>query len=169
VSSTTLHLAFGVRGPNVDPAALTRLMGIEPSSSYAVGESRHPRSRGTGSWRWYSTTASDTDELFDEMLRLFRPHVDVLRSYVECGASASLVVVGDVGGIVVSSAEEAEARRIDWGEGEFEPFFDGDRVGIYVAPEVIAFLAAVGASFDTHIDFELQRDRPNWWEPESDT
>lgn len=169
VASSNLHLALGVRGANIVPAELTRLIGIEPGSSYAVGESQQLRSRDTGSWRWYSKTAPDTDELFDEMLRLFGAHVDVLRSCVESGASASLVVVGEVGGIVVSSAAEAEARRIDWGEGEFEPFFDGDRVGIYVAPEVIAFLAAVGASFDTHIDFELQRDRQNWWEPESDT
>jgi hypothetical protein len=144
-------------------------MGIEPGTRYAVGESPQPASRGTASWRWYSKSASDTDELFAEMLRLFRPHVDVLRSCVERGASASLVVVGDVGGIVVSSAAEAEERRIDWGEGEFEPFFDGDRVGIYVAPEVIEFLAAVGAGFDTHIDFELHDERPNWWETDAGT
>jgi Domain of unknown function (DUF4279) len=165
---TSLRLKLQLRGPNLDPTELTRLMGIEPSRSFGVGEARAPGARGVAVWSWQSDPASETGQIQAELLRLFSPHVAMLRSRVETGASTLLSVVGHAGGIVVSSAEQAEARRVDWDYGApFKPFFDGDRVEFYLAPEVIAFAAAIGASIDTYIDFELQDDRPNWWEPDS--
>jgi hypothetical protein len=102
-----------------------------------------------------------------EMVRLFGPNASALRSLLDADAHAWLSVVGEVAGLVVSSAEQAEERRIDWGDREpFKPFFDGDRVGLYFTAEVVAFLAAIGASIATHIDFELDDEHPNWWEHE---
>ncbi len=66
----------------------------------------------------------------------------------------------------MASPEQAEERRVAWNDNrEFKPFFDGDRVEFYVTPEVIAFVAAIGGSLDTHGDFKLQDDRPKWWGP----
>lgn len=165
---TNLRLALGLRGPNLDPNELTRLIGVEPTRSFGVGEARQPAARGVGVWTWQSEPASEIDPIQGELLRLFRPHVAVLKSCVEAGATAGLSIVGQVGGIVVASPEQAEERRIAWDDRrEFRPFFDGDRVEFYLAPEVIAFVAAIGGSIDTYIDFELQDDRPNWWGAES--
>jgi len=100
--------------------------------------------------------AAQIEPLLDGMLRVFALHA--------ADATTSLSAVAEVGGIVVASAKEAEERRIEWGDGEFEPFFQGDRVGLYLAPEVVAFLAVTEASIDTHIDFELRDELPNWWE-----
>jgi len=98
------------------------------------------------------------------MLNLLGPHTTLLRRCVDDGADATLSVVGTLGGILVATAEQAEQRRIDWGEGEFESFLDGDRVELFLTPDVVAFLAAIGAGFNTHIDYELMSERPNWWE-----
>ena len=165
---TSLHLKLRLRGPNLEPNDLTRRMGVEPTRSFAVGEARSPGARGVAVWTWQSETASEIDHLETEVLRLFSPHVAVLRSCVDAGASAGLSIVGEVAGIVVTSAEQAEERRLSWDDRrDFKPFFDGDRVEFYLAPEVIAFVAAIGGSIDTYIEFELQDDRPNWWEADS--
>jgi hypothetical protein len=161
-------MRLGLRGPSLDPNELTRLVGVEPTWSFGVGEARQPGARGVAVWSWQSATSSDIKQLEAELLRLFSPHVAVLQSSVEAGASAGLSIVGEVGGIVVTSPGQAEERRIGSDGGrEFKPFFDGDRVEFFLSPEVIAFVASVGGSIDTYIDFELQDDRPNWWEPDS--
>jgi hypothetical protein len=146
---------------------LTERTGVIPTRSFQVGEMRGPAANKVAGWEWFSQWGADAEPLFQDLLRVLGPHEAAWRSCVDGGGDAGLSVVGEVGGIVVSSAEEAEERRISWGDGEFKPFFDGDRVGLYLTPEVVAFLAAVGARIATHIDVHLQDERPNWWEPDA--
>jgi Domain of unknown function (DUF4279) len=161
--TTRLHLVLRFRGASLDPAELTQRTGIEPSRSFSVGEGRGD-SVQVGGWEWTSAPSDRTETLLDEMMRLFGANARVLRTCIGEDARVSLSVVGEVGGIVVTSAAQAQQRRIDWGSGPFKPFVDGDRVALSLVPEVVAFLAALGASIDTHIDLELADERPNWWE-----
>jgi len=39
---TNLRLTLGLRGPNLDPNELSRLMCVEPARSFGVGEARQP-------------------------------------------------------------------------------------------------------------------------------
>jgi hypothetical protein len=74
-------------------------------------------------------------------------------------------VAGEVSGIVVATAEEAERRRFASDEGTpFKPFFDGDRVELFFRADVVRFLAAIDATIATHIDVVLADHRRAWFE-----
>jgi len=74
---------------------------------------------------------------------------------VDEGATITLRVVGEINMDVVSSVEEADRRGYATDEGEFSPFLDGDRVGLYFDSGGLQFLADIGATLDTHIDIDL--------------
>ena len=99
---------------------------------------------------------SDDEPLFDEILHALGPHTAALRAQVNQGAEAALSVSGEVYGSVIATPVEAERRNYYVPEGQpLEAFFASDRVGLFLKPEVVEFLAAVRASFGTHIDVEL--------------
>jgi hypothetical protein len=105
---------------------------------------------------WESGCGSDDEPLFDEILHVLGPHAAALRAQVDKGAEAALSVSGEVYGSVITTPVEAERRNYYVPEGQpFEAFFACDRVGLFLKPEVVEFLAAVRASFGTHIDVEL--------------
>jgi hypothetical protein len=79
-----------------------------------------------------------------------------LRAAADGGASIKLTVVGDVRGDLVQTQGEADA--IGWHGGDdkdFRPFIAADRPVIYLDVPALRFLAAVMATIDTHIDFDL--------------
>jgi hypothetical protein len=146
-----------VRGPLVDPERITEATGIMPSRVFQVGEARG-RSATSAGWQWTSDTWTDidTDPLFASALAVLGPHEAVFAQCSAEGAEVSLSVVGYVYGEVIATFEEAETRRFSVGGAErFKPFFSGDRVAISLEPTFLGFLSRIGASFDTHIDAEL--------------
>jgi len=66
-----------------------------------------------------------------------------------------LVVAGEIDMDVVAKLEEADIRGYGFEAGEFVPFLDGDRVGLYFDSEALQFLADVRAALDAHIDIDL--------------
>jgi hypothetical protein len=89
------------------------------------------------------------------MVELLGPHRAILRSCVNEGATIRLVVAGEIYMDVVANLEEADSRGFGFELGEFAPFLDGDRVGLYFDSEALQFLADVRATLDTHIDIDL--------------
>ena len=165
-----LHLELSISGPKVEPDAVTRLLGVRPAKQFRVGE--RTRARDVAAWTWRSEAGIDSDPMFEAMLGVFGDRQAEIAELTASGAEVWVGLVGRLGGVVVSSPEQAEARRFSWDAElgrEFEPFLDGDRVGIELTTPVIRFLAAIGASFGTHIDFELDPNYPTWFgEPEID-
>jgi hypothetical protein len=160
---THLQLRFHLRGRDLDPERVTNSTGVQPTCAFAKGE-RRGRSRESAVWQWWSAwwDKQDIDPLMDQLLQVLGPYRSVFRREVDLGAEATLSVVGEVYGVVIGSAEEADRRRYAWGDGSepFEPFFASDRVGVGLNREVLEFLVDVGATFDTHIDPELDDGRP---------
>lgn len=157
VPSTRLHLVFRLRGPKVNPEWLSERTGIEPHRSFHVGESRAEASKSVAGWEWRSEDGPDDEPIVEDLLAALGSHVDILRRCRDEGADISLTVVGEVRGDVVDSVDEAERRR--WSVDEREPFrptFDVDRVGLQLSEAAILFLAAVGASYYSHIDVEYE-------------
>ena len=151
-----LQLRFRIWGPHLDPTQLTDAMDIEPTSTFLVGESRGSYAHDRASWQWWSEIGSSTEPLFEKLLALFEPHVGLLASCGDAGADLSLSAVGSISGDLVDSEAEADRRNIFSGEGSgFQPFVDADRVGIYLDPRLIRFMADIGAAFETHIDLEV--------------
>lgn len=158
VPSTELHLAFRLRGPDLDPEALSKETGFTPTRTFAKGELPGRGVVGVAGWDWRSESGPDVEALLQTMVELLGPHATAIRARVDAGATAVLTVVGAVTGDVLLTPVEAEQRRITVTPDEpFEPLFDGDRIGLWFDPEVMAFLAAVGCSLGTHIDVELER------------
>jgi hypothetical protein len=154
---TSLVLKFSVRGPVVSPERITESTGIAPSRSFQVGEGRG-RSATSALWQWESDswTDIDTDPLFASALGVLGPHESVFAACAAEGAEVSLTAVGYIYGEVIATFEEAERRRFEVGGADrFKPFFSGDRVGISLDPPLMGFLSRIGASFQTHIDAEL--------------
>jgi hypothetical protein len=146
-----------VRGPAVSPERITESTGIVPSRSFQVGEGRG-RSATSAFWQWESGvwTDIDTAPLFASALSILGPHEAAFAKCSVEGAEASLSVAGFIYGEVIATFEEAERRRFAVGEVEhFKPFFSGDRVAISLEPTLMGFLSRIGASFETHIDAEL--------------
>jgi hypothetical protein len=157
VASTHVQLRFRLWGVDVDPGKLTTATGVAPSRSFCVGELHGRAAKAVAGWEWESEWGPDYEPLFDQMLRVLGPHVATLAEPVNDGATASLSVVGEVRGSVVATPDEAERRNFYVPEDRpFEAFFDGDRVALFLRPDVVRFLAAIHASLDTHIDVELE-------------
>jgi len=156
MSSTELRVVFRVRGVNFDPDWITQRTGVAPSRAYHVGEARG-RSAELAGWEWQSATGPDDEPLIATLVAELGPHADVFRACRDAGADVRVTVVGEVRGDVIQTVEQAEARRfMVWPDEEFQPIFDVDRVGVSLSEEAIRFLAAVGASYATHIDCEYQ-------------
>jgi Domain of unknown function (DUF4279) len=159
-----LHLELNTWGPKLEPDEVTRRLGVRPAKQFRVGE--RARARDVAGWRWRSEPGVDSDPMFEAMLAVFGDREVEIAELTAAGAEVWVGVVGRLGGVVVSSPEQAEARRFSWDAEsgrEFEPFLDGDLVGIDLTTPVIRFLAAIGASFGTHIDFELDPNYPTWF------
>jgi hypothetical protein len=157
VPSTHVQLRFALWGVDVDPEKLTAATGVAPSRSFHVGERRGRAANAVAGWEWESQWGPDDEPLLDEMLRVLGPHAAALAEPVNKGATASLSVVGEVYGSVVATPDEAERRNIYVPEDTpFEAFFHCDRVGLFLRPGVVQFLAAVHASLGTHVDVELE-------------
>ena len=154
--TTGFHLVLRLRGERLDPIALTDLLGVRPTTSFAVGENRYAHSKLIAGWDWMSRHEPALDPLVAEMFDMFEPRLDVLRSATADGASATLTVVGLICGDVVMTPAEADRRRIAVDDTEpFEPFLDADRFGLWLEPKVMAFLGAIPCALGTHVDAEI--------------
>jgi hypothetical protein len=136
---------------------------LEPTNAYLKGEQRGRAGESAG-WDWWSAWSNEqgAQPAISELLHVLGPHRAIFRRKVNLGVTASVSIVGEVYGVVVSSAEEAERRRYAWGDSrsEFRPFFASDRVAVFLDHEFLEFPVAVGATFDTHIDPELDDGLP---------
>lgn len=95
--------------------------------------------------------------MIEQMLAALGSHVNILRSCRDAGSDITLTVVGEVRGDVVDTVDEAERRRWFVDEGEpFQPVLDVDRVGLQLSEAAIRFLAAIGASYHTHVDVDFE-------------
>ena len=159
-----LHLELNIWGPGLEPDEVTRRLGVRPAKQFRVGE--RARASDVAGWWWRSEVGIDSDPMFEAMLATFGERQMEIAELTAAGAEVWVGLVGRLGGVVVSSPEQAESRRYSWDTElgrEFEPFLDGDRVGIELTIPVIRFLAAIGASFGTHIDFALDPNYPTWF------
>lgn len=157
VPSTVIDLVFRVWGARLNPEELTVATGITPARSFHVGEMRGAAANRVAGWEWRSAEGEDDEALMQALLRDLAPHVDLFRLCHEEGATLSLTVVGVIRGDLVESWEEAERRKIRAENGDrFRRFLDADRVGVSLSEAAIQFLAAVGATYETHIDLELR-------------
>jgi len=149
---THLQLRFRLRGRDLDPERVTNSTGLQPTCAFARGE-RRGGSRESAGWQWWSTwwDKQDTDPLMDQLLQVLGPYRSVFRHEVDLGAEATLSVVGEVYGVVIGSAEEAERRRYAWGDGSepFEPFFASDRVAVGLDRDVLEFTLPNRSTVDT--------------------
>ena len=156
---TNLELKFRVWGKDVDPHALTDATGIEPSRHFRIGESRGAYARTVAGWEWHSGswTEVDTTGLFDLALLTLGPHEATFARCTETGSTTIwLTAVGYVYGEVIATPEENDRRGFAPIESHpFKPYFAADRVVIALDPEIMGFLSRIRASFDTHIDAEL--------------
>jgi hypothetical protein len=156
-----LQLRFDLRGPNLSPDAVTTTTGVEPSRTRLQGEHRGRMARANASWSWSSdwTHDFDTNPLFEKLCAVLGPTAREIRVFVDDGASATLTVVGQIYGIVISTSEEADLRGYyTEPDDAYLPFFAGDRVGISLSRATIEFLAVSGATFATHVDADLDRE-----------
>jgi hypothetical protein len=158
---TRLQLRIRLRGPDLVPQRVTEQISVEPTRIVLKGEGRGRSTRHLAMWEWCSAWCDDQDTgaLMRELLDTLGPHRAVLRHAVDAGASASVTIVSSVFGLVIESAEEADRRGWYSGEGEsFVPFLAAGRVGVALGRDVLRFLVESGATFDTHIDAELDDD-----------
>jgi len=120
------EVSFSLFGEGVDPSVLTREIGLTPTSL------RQEHTRSTTQTRWTLTLGPveggvlDVYEMAANLVATLRPHqADILRVKLASGLEAMLQVV----------------LRID-ASAESAP------MAIGFEPEVVAFLALVGASID---------------------
>ena len=160
---TRIELKFRVWGAELDPGALTGATGIDPSRNFRIGEARGAFAGKVAGWEWHSGSWTDVDttELFDRALRTLGPHEAIFARCTETGSTTiRLTAVGYVYGEVIATPEENDQKGFAPFEfGPFKPYFAADRIVIALAPEIMGFLSRIRASFDTHIDAELD-DRP---------
>jgi hypothetical protein len=119
---------------------------------------RAPYAAARAGWDWDSEWGQDVQPLLEEMLSALGDGSS-LRSFTAGDPEATLrvSVVGEhVLDLVSTAGEAAERHLYDPEQDEpFEPFLDGDRVGLVFSPAALAFLSTSGAILDTHISFEL--------------
>jgi Domain of unknown function (DUF4279) len=145
-----------VWGRNLDPEALTLQLEVEPSRSFLVGERAGRAAHEVAGWEWESEWSGwDIEPSVRRLIGLLGPHRAILKSCVDDGATARLVVAGEIDMDVVPTLAEADSRGYGFEAGEFAPFLDGDRVGLYFDSDALQFLADIGATLDTHIDIDL--------------
>jgi hypothetical protein len=156
---TDLRLIFRVWGKEVDPEALTAATGIEPSRSFHVGESRGAYARTVAGWEWSDhCTQVVTTPMFDRALLVLGPHEETFARQTAAPSTTeiSLTVAGYIYGELIETQEEEERRGFAPSRGEpFKPFFEADRVEIWLHPEIMGFLSRIRATFRTHIDAAL--------------
>jgi hypothetical protein len=156
---TDLHLIFRVWGKDLDPDALTAATGIEPARSFQVGESRGAFARTVAGWEWTDHCAQVvTTPLFDRALLALGPHEAAFAQQTAAPSTTtiSLTIAGYVYGEVIGTPEEQERRGFAPDTvGSFKPFFEADRVEIWLDPEIMGFLSRIRATFNTHIDAAL--------------
>jgi hypothetical protein len=156
---TDLDLKFRVCGKDLDPEALTAATRIEPTRTFHVGESRGAYARTVAGWEWTDHCAEVvTTPLFDRALLTLGPHEETFARLTAAPSTTtiSLTVAGHVYGEMITTHEEQERRGFapDHG-GPFKPFFEADRVEIWLDPEIMGFLSRIRATFNTHIEVEL--------------
>jgi hypothetical protein len=154
---TRLQLRFRVWGRAVNPTVLTSATAVTPTRAFEVGEARGKASRQVAGWEWHSGWGDrDAEPLLAEFVRVFESHTAVFRKAVDAGADASLTIVGEVLGDLVSSQEEADAKGWFNGEGaDFRPFIADDRPIIDLDLAVLHVLVEMNAQLNTHLDFDL--------------
>ena len=151
-----LQVRFSMWGDAFDPNIVTKTTGVVPESSRRIGDQtrRGPATRAY--WKWCSRWGDDERPLLDEMVQTLGPHVTAFAAWSSDGVEVGVTVSGEQYGDLVSSPDEANLLGYYVPVGEpFETYLGGARIGLFLAADVIRFLADAGAFFQTHIDTEI--------------
>jgi len=159
-----LQLRFRLWGEHLDPAELSRAIGVAPTKVNEVGRSglieggpRHKKA----SWQWWSAVGGwDIRPLLAELLATLGPGEAEIRSCVDRGAEAALSVVGHANGDYVQTVDDAVSRGYA-DDGVILPMLDSDRIELVLDSDVIRFLASISAWITTHIDVDIDSDGPS--------
>jgi hypothetical protein len=152
-----IFLRLDVMGETVNPVELSAVLGVTPTRTFAVGESRLPKSKDLALWSWDSDVG-ELEVLLEQFGVLFDPRRDVLRKLADQGASVALTIMQDLVADVLTTSEEAETRG--WWGGEepgetFRPFLALQSAGVYVGVATLRLLADMGAALDTFTTIDL--------------
>jgi hypothetical protein len=94
----------------------------------------------------------------DRALLVLGPHEETFARQTAAPSTTTiaLTVAGHVYGEMIVTREEEERRGFAPSKVEpFKPFFEADRVEIWLDPEIMGFLSRIRATFNTHIDVAL--------------
>ncbi|MFI8965550.1 DUF4279 domain-containing protein [Streptomyces sp. NPDC053493] len=112
---TLTSVALVVRGPELDPEALTARLGLEPTGTRPPGPSRWGRPGDVdGEWRLQcdERTARAFAAQLDTVLAAAEPHRESWRALTAEGLSVSLVVRGYVDNDAQLALSVAQMRRV---------------------------------------------------------
>ncbi len=135
-----------------------------------VGEAGKPTAaiHKLAGWEWRSQNWEENDEpLWETLLKTLSPAVKAINEALlsDPDARTSVDIYGQVTQDIITTVQGLKEHEYIVAQGSDEdpyedednvminnlPMLEGDRVGIYMRPEVIKFLASINATFDSDI------------------